>query len=155
MNKQIEIIEYGLTEKDKLQLKIQFKNYMVDLQREFEFSKIAGIFEENAFIWAHNQSLEDNYGLEEFEDYIPISNSSICPKESYIRAEIDYRLNCMFNEKISNVDELELKYAGNGIYELCYATDSGRFIVGIYVFLNRESGELWIEPNVKFVAFDY
>lgn len=155
MSKEIDIIEYGLTDREKQKLELEFKNYMVNLQRDFEFKEIAEIFDQFAFIWAKDSNLERLYELEEIKDYAPVGSTMICPKESYIRSYIDQRLNIAFDALVRNAEVLRLYNLNGTLYSANYKTDSGRFAVNVEVFLDKTTGELWLENDVEFIAFEY
>ena len=155
MSKELDIIEYGLTDKERQKLELEFKNYMVNLQRDFEFKEIAKVFDQFAFIWAKDSSLERLYGLEECKDYVPVDSTMICPKESYIRSYIDQRLNFAFNALVRNAEVLRLNNLNGTLYSAKHKTDSGRFVVSVEVFLDKTTGELWLECDVEFIAFEY
>lgn len=155
MSNEIDIIEYRLTDKDRQKLELEFKNYMVNLQRDFEFKEIAGIFDQFAFIWAKDSNLEGLYGLEEIKDYVPVDSTMICPKESYIRSYIDQRLNIAFDTLIRNAEVLRLYNLNGTLYSAKHKTDSGRFVVNVEVFLDKATGELWLENDVEFITFEF
>ena len=142
-----------------------FENFYT-LHRDFEFSKVADMFEKYNFTWANRESLIDYYALEEDEDYIIATAGddstsaieTIIPKERYIRCWVDGTLRRIV-DKIMNQDKLEL-YPNQKYQYSEYSSHecTGRFDIGIdiyYIEDNPPEERLQVEFCVRFIPFEF